>query len=172
MGPVLGVVLGLIVISAAATCWVLYRRRKLRAVDGSIQDSHQTGYKASILKWLYGMPPPNVTSSHGASELGGNNKDPSETAVAPSVASHGRGMSLSSVAQEVDGLAVYELDCKCEDRTTYLLPYLYIFHQREYSRFLNSLLNIIISPRSAAAPVGERITHPLFVATGVCLQTR
>jgi hypothetical protein len=54
------------------------------------------------------MPPQHAaTYTHGASELGANDKEGTETVVSETAASR-----PNSDAQEVDSLVVHELDCK------------------------------------------------------------
>lgn len=109
-GAVIGVVLALILITAGVAFWFFYRRRHLRARQGSTPHSHRSNYRTSIFRWLQGMPPQNATYTHGASELGANDKEGTETVVSETAASQ-----PNSDAQEVDSMVRHELDCKCKN---------------------------------------------------------
>jgi len=107
VGPVLGVVLGLVFLSALAVAWMLWRRRKnmRRQSTQPSEPSSRGANRNPIVRWLNGMPPPNppkpdttVTSS----EVGENEKPHSP--IGSPVAEHTNTFEMGGVPRyEVHG---------------------------------------------------------------------
>jgi hypothetical protein len=58
VGPVLGVVLGLIVVAAAIIIFLIWRRRKSRrSTRASETQASTSGIRGFVLRWLYGTAP-------------------------------------------------------------------------------------------------------------------
>lgn len=117
--PVLGVVLGLVAISAAAVVWLVWRRRRNPQYVQSVTGTSET--RNRILGWMYGVGqpqvPPKPDPTLASTELGVDHKHTSRFSEAgfESVASpHPTGTVVysdagTSGAQEAGSQAVYEM---------------------------------------------------------------
>jgi hypothetical protein len=73
VGPVLGVVLGLIVIAAGVIFFLLWRRRKTsRGAGASEAPTNASGIRRFVLRWLYGTGP---QDGKGPTEIGPDDID-------------------------------------------------------------------------------------------------
>lgn len=101
VGPVLGVVLGLVAITAIVVGILLWRKRKyLRRQSTSAAST--SGYNGSrIMRWVYGMPPPNPKAATTITS--------SEVGDVETLGSPGTEHAAMFPAHEVEGSQRYEM---------------------------------------------------------------
>jgi len=112
VGPVLGVVIGLIVAATLIIGWLLYRRRQYKSAYGSTVTDPGNN---RVLKWMYGthMPPPKGSTTGTSTELGTNEKHFSGGTWSDAGMS-ASARSPSSATHEAAGFQVHELDGTCQ----------------------------------------------------------
>lgn len=110
VGPVLGVVLGFIVIAVLVVCLLVYRWRQYKRALESGDASHGSTH-SHVLNWMkHGMHMRHSKSSVPAvSEVEANEKHTSYGFSAGTPAHY----AVSPVATEASGLPIHELDGKC-----------------------------------------------------------
>jgi hypothetical protein len=72
VGPVLGVILGLIFLTGLVLCWLLWRRRYVQP-DKSLTATSDN--RKRIMGWMYGVPKHSDNATRTSTEIGISDKD-------------------------------------------------------------------------------------------------